>query len=160
MDDLEFYAASRTEAEALLLEWDRSLSSYDLALNAAKTRIVEGPIPPERPWRAQLSQFTLRDETDVKLANDLRSLFSLAFELHTRYPTEYVLGYTIQRVFPRPRGRKSWAAFAQLCLAAVIADPSCLQIVSKVFSSAGRAGLRINKRALAYERDVQLSRPF
>lgn len=149
MDDLEFYAASRSEAEALLLEWDRSLSSYDLALNAAKTRIVEGPIPPERPWRAQLAQFTLRDETDVKLANDLRSLFSLAFELHARYPTEYVLGYTIQRVVPRPQGRKSWAAFAQLCQAAIIADPSCLQIVAKVFASAGRAGLRINKRALA-----------
>lgn len=149
MDDLEFYAATRVEAEALLLEWDRSISSYDLALNVTKTRIVEGPIPPERPWRVPLSQFSMRDETDVKLANDLRSLFSLAFDLHAKYPTEYVLGYAIQRVIPRPRGRKSWAAFAQLCLAAVIADPSCLQIVSKVFGSASRAGLRIDKRALS-----------
>lgn len=149
MDDLEFCSPTRAEAEEVLLAWDRALNSYDLALNPIKTVIVEGPIAPDKPWRAPILKFALRYETDAKLANDLRSLFSLAFDLHGRYPRDAVLSYTIQRIRPRPTEQKSWNIFSQLCLAAVTADPSTLPAVADVFAFARNAGLKLPVRRLA-----------
>jgi len=59
MDDLEFSARSRAEAEDVLMAWDSLLNFYDLALNPLKTSIIEGPLPPELPWRIKLSQFNI-----------------------------------------------------------------------------------------------------
>ncbi len=148
MDDLTFYAPTRLEAEALLLAWDRALSTYDLGLSPTKTTIVEGPITPEKPWRASLSQFELRQDTDRIESNDLQSFFSLAFDVHAQYPTDYVLSYAIRRVRPRPKGRRAWQAFTQLCLAASIADPSCLKSVAGVFREARAAGIPVDAVSL------------
>jgi len=96
MDDLEAYAATRGEAEGILMTWDSALSGFDLTLNAAKTSIVEGPVAPERPWRAPLSQFTVRRGRDREYTNDLISLFSMALDFHRRYPTDFVLTLILQ----------------------------------------------------------------
>jgi Reverse transcriptase (RNA-dependent DNA polymerase) len=75
MDDLEFCAQSKGEAEDVLLTWDSLVSSYDLSVNPMKTEIIEGPVPPVFPWRVTLSQFNLRTSSDAVFVNDLHSIF-------------------------------------------------------------------------------------
>src|SRR6202042_3329311 len=86
MDDLEFSAQSRGEAEDVLLQWESLLSGYSLSLNPTKTEIIEGPVPPVFPWQVHLAQFNLRNTSDTTLANDIRSLFSLALDLAKQNP--------------------------------------------------------------------------
>lgn len=148
MDDFEFYASSRAEAEEVLMYYDSLLASYDLALNPTKTRLVEGLIPVEQPWRTRLSQCRLRSRSDSVYSNDLLSLFSVAVELATAYPGQPVLSYAIQRVRPRPTGIKSWKTFQDLLRATATAEPSSLRFVSSTLAWAQRAGLAIERELL------------
>ena len=97
MDDLEFAALSRAEAEDVLMSWDSRLSAFDLTLNPLKTAIYDGPLSPEESWQVQLKHFQIREDTDQKQANDIRSLFSLAFQLSRENPTRSVLKYALRR---------------------------------------------------------------
>ena len=149
VDDLEYFARTRGEAEEVLLAWDSLLHSFDLALNPWKTAIVEGPVPHEVPWRVDLSRFELRTRSDAVLANDIRSFFSRAIDLAKAYPDDAVLTYAISSVKPLPAGQKSWTAFQHALLAAATAEPSCLRYVSLAFKDAVTAGLTIDKALVA-----------
>jgi hypothetical protein len=115
------------------------------SLNPMKTEIIEGPVPPEHPWRVNLSQFNLRTSSDAIFVNDLHSLFSLAFDLSRQNPNDAVLGYAINRVKPRPTGANSWEAFSNLMLAAIAIEPSSIRFVSEAMIWALSQGLAINK---------------
>jgi len=143
LDDLEFFAESRSEAEDVLMKWDSLLHAYDLSLNPRKTEIIEGPLPPEASWKVALSQLRLRRDTDLKLANDLRSFFSRAFELSRSHPDEAVLTYAINSIHPRPMGAESWKTFQHLLMASVTAEPSSIRHVSYILKSALAKGLSI-----------------
>lgn len=149
LDDLEFFAETRGEAEDVLMKWDSLLHGYDLTLNPRKTQIIEGPVPSEASWKVSLSQFNLRRDTDAKLANDLQSFFSRAFELSREYPDEAVLTYAIGSVHPRPVTEKSWKIFQHLLMASVTAEPSSIRHVSYVFKNAATIGLPMQSGIIA-----------
>lgn len=144
VDDIEFFAQSRGEAEDFLTAWDSLLHGYDLSLNPRKTEIVEGPIPPELPWRVYLSQFRFRTETDALLARDVQSFFARAFELSVENPGDSVLGYAVARAGALAVGDKSWAALQYAMLAAITVEPSTLRFVSPLLTKANSRGARID----------------
>ncbi|WP_458690451.1 antiviral reverse transcriptase Drt4 [Nocardia tengchongensis] len=54
IDDYEYYARDRKDAEEFVLNLSAALSSYGLKLNSAKTRIEELPLPDNPNWMRQL----------------------------------------------------------------------------------------------------------
>lgn len=146
MDDIEFFAQTRAEAEDFLTTWDSELHSYGLSLNPRKTEIVEGPISHDFSWRIDLSQFSFRSsQGDKKLANDVRGFFARAFALAREHPDDSILSYAIARVGSLDMASDSWEAFQSSMLAAATADPSCLRHVSREFTRAKNAGMKLNK---------------
>lgn len=146
MDDIEFFAQTRAEAEDFLTTWDSNLHSYGLSLNPRKTEILEGPVPHDSSWRIDLSQFTFRNaQGDKKLANDISGFFARAFDLAREYPDDSILSYAISRVASLSMSATGWSAFQSSMLAAVTADPSCLRHVSREFARAASAGMNLNK---------------
>jgi hypothetical protein len=145
MDDIEFFAQTRVEAEDFLTTWDSNLHTYGLSLNTRKTEIIEGPVPHDSSWRIDLSQFTFRtSQGDKKLANDISGFFARAFGLAHEYPDDSILSYAIARVASLNMSSTSWSAFQSSMLAAVTADPSCLRHVSREFARAASAGMTLN----------------
>jgi hypothetical protein len=145
MDDMEFFAQTRAEAEDFLTTWDSKLHTYGLALNPRKTEIVEGPVPHDFPWRVDLSQFSFRSSrSDKILANDIRSFFARAFGLARLNPDDAVLSYAIARVGNLDMESASWSAFQASMLAAVTVDPSCLRLIAREFSRAKFAGMSMD----------------
>lgn len=136
VDDFEFAARSYAEAESVLQEWDAILTDFELSLNPLKTRIVEGAMPPEALWKIQLRQHPLREESETKLANDLRSLFSLAMEASASAPGTPALTYAIRRVTSIPVAGAAWTELQNLLLGSVTAEPSCLPRVYQLVASA------------------------
>jgi hypothetical protein len=147
IDDFEFSAASRAEAEEVLFTLDSLLSAYELDLNPLKTRILDGPLTPDAPWRTALQQFSLRTTgSDQELANDIRGFFSLAFELSAAAdPGDAVLTYAVSRTAAISLGPMSWGAFSLLLLAAATGEPSSLGKAHKAFTDARRAGKHIDR---------------
>lgn len=150
MDDMEFFAQTRAEADEFLTMWDSLLHEYDLSLNPSKTEVLEGPIPPQAPWRVTLSQFHFRTENDSLLANDIQSFFARAFDLVRGNPGDPVLSYAVSTAGRLRTGTKSWAALQYAMLAAVTTEPSTLQFVYPILAKARRTGAGID-RALVEE---------
>ncbi|MDQ0826927.1 hypothetical protein QFZ60_003100 [Arthrobacter sp. B2I5] len=149
MDDMEFFAQTRAEAEDFLTLWDTSLHAYGLALNPRKTEIVEGPVAHDFPWRVDLSQFIFRTSSSARmLANDIRSFFARAFGLARQNPDDAVISYAIARVSTLDLESAGWLAFEESMLAAVTVDPSCLRFVSYELSRAKTGGMTTNNELI------------
>jgi hypothetical protein len=132
----------------VLLAWDSHLSAFDLTLNPLKTAIYDGPVSPEQSWQVQLKHFQIRDTTDKKQANDIRSLFSLAFQLSRENPTQSVLKYAVRRC-GTPSGSAAWSVFSDLVLSAIVADPSAVEAAHTAFRWATTQGLSIDLDAVS-----------
>lgn len=145
VDDIEFYAKTRSEAEDFLTAWDSRLHGYDLSLNPRKTEIIEGPVPNEAPWSVILSQFQFRLETDAKLARDIQRFFAHAFDLASGYPDDPVLSYAISRVRRLPMDKISWRTLQHAMLASITAEPSTLRFVSPILGAAFVMGRELDK---------------
>jgi hypothetical protein len=148
MDDFEFAALSRAEAEEVLFAWDAALGTYDLVLNPTKTHIFDGPLSPEARWKVQLKHFTVREDTDRKYANDIRSLFALAFHLARENPTKYVLKYALRRA-GQPTQPLSWGVYSDLALAVAVAEPSALEAAHDAFIQARADSLPLDNDSIA-----------
>lgn len=136
IDDFDFAARSFSEAEAVLQTWDSILASWELTLNPLKTRIVEGPLPPEPHWKIELRQHPLREDSQTTLANDLRSVFSLAIRTSLTLPGTPALTYAVRRAADVAASGVAWEELQNLLLGAITTEPSCLPRVYELIARA------------------------
>lgn len=134
VDDLEFGARSYTEAEDVMHCWESTLAKFELALNPQKTKIIEGAIPPEPSWKIQLRQHPIREDSNVKLANDLRSIFSLAFEATQSNPNAAAVTYAIRRVAEIETSGVTWNELQNLLMGAMTVEPSSMRRAYEVIA--------------------------
>lgn len=144
IDDFEYFASSRAEAEDVLLTWETALAGYELNLNELKTRIVEGPTPPEPAWRTQLARFEFRTTSDRVLANDIRSYFSLAFQFTIDHPSESVMAYALGRLRPLAWTQATWDSASPLILGAAVSEPSAIIFANQHFAKAVSLGFTLS----------------
>lgn len=126
VDDFDFAARTYSEAESVLRTWESILASFELTLNPLKTRIVEGIIPPEPMWKIQLRQHPVRLTSDAALANDLRSIFSIAIHASKSHPGTPSLSYAVRRLREVQAHGRAWEELQNLLLGAITVEPSSL----------------------------------
>lgn len=124
IDDYELSFRSRTEAEEAYHILESCLSEFELALNPKKTAVRELPILLEAEWSVALRRFNMRT-SKTGISYDLEHYFSLAFELHRKYPDESVLQYAIARLRSLEVSRAHWEKLQQLFLLCVAPEPAC-----------------------------------
>ncbi len=149
IDDFEYAARSRGQAEDMLAAWDSKLQEYELTLNPRKTFILEGAIPPEVAWIRDLKQFRIRQSSDSATAQDLVSYFSLAIEDARANPDDSVLKYAIARIANITIGQQNWKLLSDLLLSACIFEPSSLGEVSKRFINANKLGYTMDHEGIS-----------
>lgn len=148
IDDFEYFASSRAEAEDVLLAWETALSSFELNLNELKTNITEGPTPPEPAWRTQLAKFDFRTSSERILSNDIRSYFSIAYQFTIDHPSESVMAYALGRLRQIAWTQKTWAAASPLILGAAVSEPSAIMFANAHFAKAVSLGLALSNDAI------------
>lgn len=127
VDDFEFGARTYSEAESVLRVWESILASFELSLNPAKTAIIEGVLPPEPMWKIQLRQHPVRETREAALANDLRSIFSIAFDASRERVGTPSLSYAMRRLRDIPTKGRAWDELQNLLLGAITVEPSSLK---------------------------------
>lgn len=135
MDDLDFYATSRGEAEDFLTELDRRLGHYDLTLNPRKTEIIKGPMAPVASWVIQLDSFD-PDRTGRSRSTAVERFFSLAYEVAKEHPSDPVLSWAVSRTSNMLHDDESWQVYQHAILACALSEPSSLSRVIQVLLSA------------------------
>jgi hypothetical protein len=152
IDDFEYYASSRSEAESALIAWEQSANEFELSINIEKTEILELPSELDHSWIAIANQFILRQSSQELMRNDLLSFFSIMFDLASKDPTAAVITFAIQRINKECLSNMNQVTFDVYCdllLPASIAEPSALRVVASALKSGHDSGLSIPNEALA-----------
>lgn len=128
IDDYELSFATLSAAEAGILELQNALSDYELALNPAKTRILELPQPLDLTWAAELRTYAIRSRR-VSQATDLVDFFSKAFELAQEHSRDSVLNFAIGRLRSVNVDRANWPLLQTLLLQCATSELGTLRFV-------------------------------
>jgi transcriptional regulator with XRE-family HTH domain len=94
IDDYELSFNTLADAERVRGVLQELLGDYELALNSAKTAILELPLQLQEPWVSELGHFDLRARKKGQ-HTDLLRYFDRAFVLARSYPAEGVLKYAV-----------------------------------------------------------------
>lgn len=133
IDDYEFAVSQRSDAERVASVLQSILSKYELALNQAKTRVVELPETIEPLWTSRLRTFFFRDAGVTGQRNDLMAYFDNVFVLAKAEPDEVIFKYAIPRLNTVVVAEENWPVLQNLLSQCAQVEPACLpQICEQV----------------------------
>ena len=141
IDDYEFAVNQRSEAERVASVLQSILSHYELALNQAKTRVIELPDTVEPLWTSRLRTFLFRYAGVTGQRNDLTAYFDNVFVLAKAEPDEVIFKYAIPRLNTVMVEEDNWPIFQSLLSQCAQVEPACLPQVCEqmvYYSSIGR----------------------
>ena len=129
IDDYEFAAIQRSDAETIASQLQSILSKFDLALNPSKTRIIELPEPLESLWTSQLRTILFRSGGVMTQRNDLTAYFDIVFNHAKREPDEGILKYAIARLNGIEIENDNWPILEAILCHCALVEPACLSQV-------------------------------
>lgn len=138
VDDLEFFAPTLSSAEDLLLEWERALATFELAINVDKTSIQEAPVPLMPTWTSTLAAYAAGLDIGNWTPHSIQGFFDLAFELASTNPKQSVISWAIQRFSRTFLDGDSWSALLVAAQPAVIAEATSLPYYSLMLARASQ----------------------
>lgn len=148
LDDYYLYFDTITKAEEALALLDEALKGYELEINPEKTRIISLPQSVQPAWKLDLRQFKF-SESASRQKNDLLSYFSIAFDYAKKYPDDYVLKYSLGRFKYQIIQEECWSVFESLLLKSIIAEPSVIPFVTKIFLTYREQGYQLDLTKIA-----------
>lgn len=132
IDDYELGFRTRTEAEEAFHRLGSVLAGFELALNPAKTEVVDLPAPLGSTWTAQLSRHPLDSTKARAQQTELIDYFTLAFDLAAKQVGPSVLQYAVARVRGIEIDPKNWDLFYTLLLDCAVPEPACLPYILEI----------------------------
>jgi hypothetical protein len=126
IDDYEFSFDHRSQAEDTISKLQAILSHYELALNPAKTRIIELPEPFEPLWASRLRVFNFRLSTVGAERNDLTAYFDTVFTFAKADPDESIIKYAIPRLNSVDVFAENWPLYEKILSQCALVEPASL----------------------------------
>jgi len=122
LDDYEMAFASFGDAQRAMGHLQEALAEFELALNPAKTQIVELPVRIEHEWVSELRAFTFRPSIKGQRSDVLR-YFDRAYQFAAAYPDAHVLNYALARIAGEPVDTANWPLLQHLTFQALLSEP-------------------------------------
>lgn len=101
IDDVDYYAKTREEAERFIVEHRSALKAYELLINNKKTRIKPLPVVAEDDWVRRLNNFVCLLPKDRLELKHVRSFIDFVVELVTATGNGSVISYAMAIVAGR-----------------------------------------------------------
>jgi len=144
VDDYEFAANHRSEAEITANLLQSILSQFELALNPSKTRIVELPEPLERLWTSRIRTFLFRFGSVKTQRNDLTAYFDNAFDMLKQEPEEPILKYAVARMNSIDVAEDNWPLYEHILCHCAAVEPACLPQICEQLTHYLREGMIVD----------------
>jgi hypothetical protein len=128
IDDYEIACDSLSDADSVCARLQEALSEFELALNPAKTHILDLPLPLQEAAFSELRVLRLR-RNRVAQRSDLLRFFDRAFVLSRAEPDQHVMNYAIGRIAHSTVDQSNWPCLQDLLLHAAVTAPSSLRLV-------------------------------
>lgn len=95
IDDYQFYASNFEEAERFITDLGLALRTYEMSLNAKKTKVLPLPRPSAEDWILTLNRFQFPKDREIRFS-DIRSYLDLALTCAKSADKSTPLNYAIK----------------------------------------------------------------
>lgn len=147
VDDFYLFFNDRAEAERALAVVSRTVSRFELEINASKTRIVETKELIEESWKYKIKGAHFADAHGVQ-RNDIHKFFEDLIALEKAYRDESVVKYGLKVASSSIVKRQNWRIFESYLLHCGFAYPNALQTIASLLATYGRYQYPLDRQAI------------
>ncbi|MEY0381219.1 hypothetical protein [Morganella morganii] len=134
----------RVAAEKALAALTAIINSYELEINASKTKIIETKDLIEESWRYSLKKNTISHEIK-KQKNDIHNYFSSVFSLEREYKDESIAKYALKQLSSSIIKKDNWGITESYLLKVAYTFPNTIEVVARFLVNYNSYGYEINK---------------
>jgi hypothetical protein len=148
VDDYALFFDTREEAETALAAITKAVSSYELQINASKTRIIESRELVSDSWKYNLKH-TKVAPSKREQRNDLHHFFETVFSLESRYKDEALVKYGLKQISSTIVKKSNWPTFESYLLKCGYGFPNTLQVIATILATYNFHGYPLSREAIA-----------
>ena len=134
IDDYHLYFSSRGDAERAIAAIHGVAREFELEINDVKTELCEVPEIFEPEWKTHLRSIQVGSSEN---ARSMHSLFDYAAEFVQKFPSDSIYTYLAKKMLDGEVSIETWAESEPLLLRAVLAEPSMLPVLVRLFEIHG-----------------------
>jgi hypothetical protein len=148
VDDFFLFFGRHEDAEKALAILTRTVGSFELQLNAAKTRIIEVKSLVEESWKYSIKKLVISaDRRQQK--NDIHHYFEFMFSLEQRVKDESLVKYGLKRISSKIVKKSNWPVFEAYLLKCGFSFPNTIQLLAHILATYRHHHYPLNIDAIA-----------
>lgn len=145
VDDFFLFFKNRVKAENALAILTSIINSYELEINASKTKIIETKELIEESWRYSVKKLKISPEIK-KQRNDIHNYFSSIFNLEKRFKDESIAKYSIKQLTSSIIKKDNWDIVESYLLKVAYSFPNTIEIICRFLITYAHFGIQLNKK--------------
>ena len=146
--DFFLFFNRREEAEQALAAITKAVSSYELQINPAKTRIIEVKELVEESWKYGIKRLSISAARNHQ-RDDLHHYFEVLFSLEKRFKDESLIKYGLKRLSSTIVKRSNWPVLEAYLLKCGYGFPNTIQVIAHILATYRYHGYPLNIDAVA-----------
>ena len=134
VDDFFLFFNRREEAEQALAGITKAVSSYELQINPAKTRIIEVKELVEESWKYSVKRLAISAARNQQ-RDDLHHYFEALFSLEKRFKDESLIKYGLKRLSSTIVKTSNWPVLEAYLLKCGYGFANTIQVVAHILAT-------------------------
>nr|WP_314642812.1 RNA-directed DNA polymerase [uncultured Pseudomonas sp.] len=134
VDDFYLFFDSRDDAEKALAELTKAVSTYELQINPAKTKIIEVKELVAESWKYNLKKLDVARNRRTQ-RDDIHNYFEVLFSLEKRFSDESLVKYGLKQISSHIIRSSNWSVFEAYLLKCGYSFPNTLQVVANIITT-------------------------
>lgn len=147
VDDFTFFFSTREEAERALAVIIKCVSTFELQINASKTKIVEVRELVQESWKYSLKKLKVSARRRQQ-KDDIHHYFEVLFSLETRFKDESLVKYGLKQLSSTIIKKSNWPIAEAYLLKCGYGFPNTLQVITQILATYHRHEYQLNMEAL------------
>lgn len=147
VDDFTFFFNKREEAEKALAVIIKCVSSFELQINASKTKIMEVRELVQESWKYSLKKLVISPRIRQQ-KDDVHYYFEVLFTLESRFKDESLIKYGLKQLSSTIIKKSNWPIVEAYLLKCGYGFPNTLQVITQIFATYHHHQYPLNKTAL------------
>lgn len=147
VDDFTFFFNKREEAEKALAVIIKSVSAFELQINASKTKIIEVRELVQESWKYSLKKLTISHKIRQQ-RDDVHHYFEVLFAFESKFKDESLVKYGLKQLSSTIIKKSNWPIAEAYLLKCGYGFPNTLQVITQIFATYNHHRYPLNKVAL------------
>jgi hypothetical protein len=148
VDDYYLFFEERHDAEKALAALTKAINSYELQINASKTRIIEVKDLIGESWKYNLKQLKINAKKRQQ-RDDIHNYFEVLLALEKRFQDESLIKYGLKQISSSIIKKSNWSVMEAYLIQCGYSFPNTIQVIAHILATYDHYDYPLNKNAIA-----------